>query len=158
MKKSSTLFKNYQLDFSDVKPEKITFNEQNIFNHNMCLLFKKNLENETNGIIIIGIDKKTMKNSYCEFEMIFNGIDEVVVENENDEINFIEGKIRFFAQDDVIKTYINGFNDELILRISENITDYSNELLDIFMNNIERKNILDMEVLNEWLCRNPHFY
>jgi len=45
-------FKNYQLDFSDVKPEKITFNEQNIFNHNMCLLFKKNLENESPKVII----------------------------------------------------------------------------------------------------------
>lgn len=131
---------DYKFDFSDVIPQKTTKSEKITLSKNLNFFFKLKLKNEISGIVIVGIDKNSMKNAYCVFEMLFN-------DNEKSEIDIDKSQIRIFAQDDVIETYLTGIDDEIYQEISENINSYIAETLDYLLSNL--KNTTPPEIMKK---------
>lgn len=142
---SNPVFEKHEFDFDNVVPKNLCDSEKQQFVENMKNIFASTLLEKLSGIVIIGIDKKTMKNSYTSFEMVFNDMDNVLICNEQEEINIDGTKIKVFAQSDVIKSFFNGIDETLLHQITEEIGNYSNESLDILLKNIEDKELLANE-------------
>ena len=116
-------------------------------------LFLSELSNEVSGIVISGINKKTMKNSYTAFEMICNNHEGVVISNEFEELNFTECKIKVFAQNDVIKGFFNGIDnisfEELENYLVCNFNEAFDKILEIIKKYIENSKICFDDISSE---------
>ena len=123
-------FEKYNFDFKYIGASVLSDIELGIFNKNMNNLFLSELSNDVSGIVISGINKKTMKNSYTAFEMICNNHDDVVISNEFEELNFSECKIRIFAQNDVIKGFFNGIDNITFEELEDYLVCNFNEAFD----------------------------
>lgn len=122
-------FENYPLNFDDIIPDNLTMNEKNILKNNLEYIFFENLNENRCGIVISGIDKETMKSSYSQFELILNTDKNVLYEDMSEEIDIKGSKIKIFAQDQTIKGFLNGIDDELQDEISKNLTIYIEKAL-----------------------------
>ncbi len=69
-----------------------------LLNNNLEYAFFENLNDNRSGIVISGIDKKTMKGLYIQFEMILNTKEKVIFEDIDEDINVNGSKIKIFAQ------------------------------------------------------------
>lgn len=138
-------FEEYNFDFKYIGVSVLSEMELEIFNRNMNNLFLSELSNEVSGIVISGINKKTMKNSYTAFEMICNNHEGVVISNEFEELNFTECKIKVFAQNDVIHDFFYGIDDGVFNTIARNIEIYNCESLSSLLNFI--KNDIKLSIL-----------
>lgn len=120
-KETMNIFENYEFNFDELLPKDLTKTQKEIFNANMNNIFLSLVSDELSGIIIAGIDKKTLKSSYTSFEMLLNEPHSVSIHNENEEIDINGSKIKVFAQNDVIKGFFKGIDDELLSQISSEI-------------------------------------
>ncbi|MBQ9161258.1 MAG: hypothetical protein IJ122_08090 [Methanobrevibacter sp.] len=111
----------YHYDFKYLAPSELSEIEKDIFNENMNVIFQSELSDELTGIVISGINKDSMKNSYVSFEMICNGFDGVIICKENEELNFGDCKIKVFAQKDVVHDFFNGIDDSVLNAIAMDI-------------------------------------
>ncbi len=123
-------FEKYNFDFKYVGASVLSDIELEVFNKNMNNLFLSELSNDVSGIVISGINKNTMKNSYTAFEMICNNHDDVVISNVFEELNFSECKIRVFAQNDVIKGFFNGIDNITFEELEDYLVCNFNEAFD----------------------------
>lgn len=146
--KIAPIFEGYNYDFRYIVPPDFSEDEKETFNENMNNIFLSEISSEVTGIVISGINKKTMKNSFTSFEMICNESDGVVVCNEDEELDFVESKIKIFAQNDVINDFFNGIDDELLKTINEDIINYNTEYLDILLNNLKNSDNISKDDLN----------
>ena len=142
---SNNVFEKYDFEFEDVAPKSLNDAEKLQFDENMNNIFVSILLEKLSGIVIIGINKTTMKNSYTSFEMIFNETEDVLICNEQEEVDINGTKIKVFAQNDVIKSFFNGIDETLLHQITGEIENYSKESLDILLKNIDDKKLLSKE-------------
>lgn len=142
-------FEEYSLDFDDILPENLSKNETEILKNNLEYIFFENLNEKRSGIVISGIDKQTMKSSYTQFEMIMNTSNKVIFENISEEIDISRSKIKIFAQNQVIESFLNGIDEELQDEISNNLPKYIETTLDYLLKIMKEKNILSLTEYNE---------
>lgn len=142
-KTTSPIFNGYEFDFKEMIPDNFKENEKKLLNMNLNNIFLSSLQDELSCIVIIGIDKETMKNGYANFEMLFNGENNIVICNEEEELNLKKTKLKVFAQNDVVNGFINGIDERLLSIISEDIEYYTKESLNILLKNLETQ--LDMD-------------
>lgn len=135
-------FEKYQLDFEDVLPKNLTSNEIEILKNNLEHIFFENLNEKRSGIVISGIDKQSMKSSYTQFEMILNTANNVIFENMSEEIDVSGSKIKIFAQNQVIESFLNGIDEELQDEITNNLPNYIEKTLDYLLKIMKEKRIL----------------
>ncbi|MDO5814272.1 MAG: hypothetical protein Q4Q18_01440 [Methanobrevibacter sp.] len=143
------LFEDYEFDFSDLIPDNITSNEKVRLNRNLNNIFLSLFSDELCGIVIVGVNKKTMKNGYTNFEMLFNLKNNVLICNENEELHMNKSRIKVFAQNDVINGFFNDIDGELLSIISQNLQEYINETLKILFSNLEYKTNISKEDLRK---------
>lgn len=129
----------------------VEFNESEKIdiNKNLNNIFLSSLIDELNGIVIIGIDKKTMKNGYTKFEMLINRNDKVLICNEEEEINLSKSELKVFAQNDVINGFFNGVDETLLTIISDEMEYYTNESLEVLLKNLNNKNNISKDTLRK---------
>lgn len=143
------IFKEYQFDFSDTTPEYLSTTQKEIFNRNMNNEFLSQLSEQTSGIVIAGFDKKTLKGSYCAFEMILNSKKKVEIANETEEINVKNNTFKIFAQSDVIESFFNGIDETLLEDISENINNYINQTIEYMLTNAKNNRSISEDNLKK---------
>lgn len=137
-------FQEYDLDFEDIIPTHLTKEEIAILKNNLEYIFLENLDENNCGIVIAGIDKNTMKGSYCQFEMILNTEDKVLTNDIDEDIDITGSKIKIFAQNEVIKGFLNGIDEDLQEELSNNLLSYINNTLDYLLEDIQSKTLFDL--------------
>lgn len=146
------IFENQEFDFDDIIGNGFNEDEKNRITQNLNNIFISSLSDELSGIVIIGVDKTTMKNGYVKFEMLFNGNNNVLICNEEKEINIKKSEIHVFAQNDVINGFFNGFDETVPSMISQEIESCTNETLNILLNNLKTKTNIskdDLKMISE---------
>ena len=143
----TTEFKKYALDFEDLIPSNLTKKEKEILGNILEYYFFENLKDKRSGIVISGISKETMKASYSQFEMMLNTGNKVIYEDLDENINVEGNDIKIFAQDEVIKSFLNGIDKEMQQEISASLDYYINATLENLYTNLKEKELLDLNEL-----------
>lgn len=146
-KSTLPLFEEYEFDFNDVLPDDLKMDERKSLNENFNNIFLSSLEDELSCIVIVGIDKKSMRNGYVKFEMLLNGKNDVLICNEEKELNLTKSQFKVFAQNDVINGFFNGIDETLMSKISKDLEYYNRSSLEILLENLKNKTELSKEDL-----------
>ena len=147
--KKPNFMEKINLNFEDIVPKNLSEYDKRKLILNLERIFFEIIDEKQCGIVIVGIDKKTMKGSYCQFEMILNTENEVLIKDIDYEIDITGSKIKIFAQNEVINSFLNGIDEDLQNELSNDITYYIENTLEILIKNIKEKNVLDSNELKK---------
>ena len=140
---------NYNYEFEDLIPNEINEDKHEILIESLKKIYFDFILSMSTGIVIAGFNKNDMYPSCMQFNIHFNYKNEVKISNFDYLINYDGNAIIPFAQKDVMKTFINGIDEEIKKSISLYFYQFTKEYLKELKDELNSNDNLKKESLNE---------
>ena len=140
---------NYNYEFEDLFPNEINEDKHEILIESLKKIYFDFILSMSTGIVIAGFNKNDMYPSCMQFNIHFNYKNEVKISNFDYLINYDGNAIIPFAQKDVMKTFINGIDEEIKKSISLYFYQFTKEYLKELKDELNSNDNLKKESLNE---------
>ena len=113
--------------------------------------FSAVLSDWSSSVVIAGFNKNKFKPSYISFNLITKYDDKVIISDYDSYIDCEKNFIVSFAQDDVIKTFISGVNDDFMDFLEYCINNYCNTCSNTLIKYFIENKVINVEFLENHL-------